>query len=365
MRHIIPKSWFLLLVCAPLVGCGVPGVPKPPSLELPQQVDDLRAVRKGNHVYLAWTVPSETTDHLAVRHPGTTRICRSVGEAPSDCANPLDEVPASQQAGSLQTMSGKASNKAQESYTDQLPPALVTEDPGAPIFYVVSVLNEHGKSAGISNVVNVPSLAVLQPPSSFSAQITVEGVVLNWARVSSPPEKQGLRYAYRVYRRTEGSTSDTVAGEVALDSGVQIVDHSFEWEKKYSYRVTVVTRLQEDGKPEIQFESDDTPPVLVFAHDVFPPAAPAGLQAVFSGPGQPPFIDLIWASDTDADLAGYNVFRHQPSSAPVKINSNLVATPAFRDTNVASGNTYAYSVSAVDVRGNESARSQEAAEAVP
>jgi hypothetical protein len=33
--------------------------------------------------------------------------------------------------------------------------------------------------------------------------------------------------------------------------------------------------------------------------------------------------------------------------------------------NVASGRTYFYSVSAVDIRGNESARSQEASEAVP
>jgi len=127
----------------------------------------------------------------------------------------------------------------------------------------------------------------------------------------------------------------------------------------------VVTVIHEEGKPEIQFEGDDTPPVRVFAHDVFPPAVPSGLQAVFSGVGQQPFIDLIWAPDTDADLAGYNVFRHEGGAEAVKINSELVKTPAFRDMNVASGKTYIYSVSAVDVRGNESARSQEASEAVP
>jgi hypothetical protein len=43
----------------------------------------------------------------------------------------------------------------------------------------------------------------------------------------------------------------------------------------------------------------------------------------------------------------------------------LVKTPAFRDMNVESGKTYVYSISAVDVRGNESARSPEASEAVP
>jgi hypothetical protein len=143
------------------------------------------------------------------------------------------------------------------------------------------------------------------------------------------------------------------------------VDHSFEWEKTYFYRAAVVTLIYEEGKTEAQFEGDDTPPVKVFAHDVFPPAVPAGLQAAFSGVGQQPFIDLIWAPDTEADLAGYNVFRQEAGGVVVNINSELVKTPAFRDMNVASGKTYAYSVSAVDVRGNESARSQEASEAVP
>jgi hypothetical protein len=226
------------------------------------------------------------------------------------------------------------------------------------------VLSEHGKSAGISNVVSVPAVAALPPPSGFLAQVTAEGVVLNWTRVSPPPEKNAAQYLIRVYRRPEGVGSDAIAGEVALDAS-EVVDHSFEWEKKYSYRATVVTRLQEEGKPEIQFEGDDTVAMTVFAHDVFPPAVPVGLQAVFSGPGQPLFVDLIWAPDTDADLAGYNVFRHQAGSEPVKINSDLVTTPVFRDTNLASGSTYAYSVSAVDVRGNESAKSVEASESVP
>jgi hypothetical protein len=362
MRRISFKLLFLLLACVALAGCGVPGVPKPPSLELPQPVSDLRAIRKGDSVYLAWTVPSETTDHLALRHAGPTRICRNVGVALSDCSNPLVEIPASQQAGSQQA-TPKSSN-TQATYADHLSPQLLSDNSDARIFYAVSALNEQGKSAGISNAVNVPSLAALPPPAAFSALVSAEGVILSWTHVPPPLEKPGVHYLYRVYRRAEGTAADVVAGESALDVS-QLVDNSFEWEKKYFYWATVVTGVRQEGKPEIQFESDDTPPVLVFAHDVFPPAVPAGLQAVFSGPGQSPFVDLIWIPDTETDLAGYNIFRHQAGSEPVKINSDLVTTPAFRDTNVAPGNTYTYSVSAVDVRGNESARSQEAAEIVP
>jgi hypothetical protein len=354
---------------ASLVGCGVPGAPKPPSLELPEPVTDLRAVRKGDRVYLDWTVPTETTDRLALRHFGPTRICRSLNAAMGECANPVGEVPAPQlpRRSPQQNKSAKPAPKMQATYTDNLPTTLLVENPHARIFYAISVSNENGRSAGISNVVHVPAVAAVPPPSDFRAQVAAEGIVLSWTAVPHVPEIPGLRHIYRVYRRLEGGTADTVAGEVPFEasSSARLVDHTFEWEKTYFYRGTVVTLIDEDGKSETQFEGDDTPAVKVFAHDVFPPAVPSGLQAVFSGVGQQPFIDLIWAPDTDADLAGYNVFRHEAGAEPVKINSELVKTPGFRDMNVASGKTYFYSVSAVDVRGNESARSQEASEAVP
>ena len=119
------------------------------------------------------------------------------------------------------------------------------------------------------------------------------------------------------------------------------------------------------GKSAVEVEGDDTPEVKVWAHDVFPPAVPSGLQAVFSGPGQQPFIDLVWAPVTDSDLDGYNVYRHEEGAAAVKVNSEPVKMPAFRDAHVAAGKTYFYSVSAVDLRGNESGRSEVASESVP
>jgi fibronectin type 3 domain-containing protein len=92
---------------------------------------------------------------------------------------------------------------------------------------------------------------------------------------------------------------------------------------------------------------------------------PSGLEAVFSQVGQKSFIDLTWNPDTDRDLAGYNVYRRAEGMQALKINSGLLKTPAFRDDNVQPGMKYIYSVSAVDVRNNESARSEEAPETVP
>jgi hypothetical protein len=229
------------------------------------------------------------------------------------------------------------------------------------------VLNQNGRSAGLSNQVAVPAVVALPPPSDFRAQVTADGVLLSWTGNQYSAETPQLRHMYRVYRREVGTSTDTIAGEMPF--GVLrtylLLDHSFEWEKSYEYRTTVVDLIHVEGRPETQFEGDDTPSVRVFAHDVFPPSVPSGLQAVFSGVGQQPFIDLIWAPDTEPDLAGYNIYRHEVGTPEQKINFEPLKTPAFRDTNIAAGHTYFYSVSAIDVRGNESARSVETSESVP
>jgi hypothetical protein len=158
---------------------------------------------------------------------------------------------------------------------------------------------------------------------------------------------------------------DTIAAEVAVDAAgpAHFLD-TIEWENTFEYRITAVTIIAKQDS-QVQVEGDDSPPIRVVAHDIFPPAIPSGLQAVYSGEGQKLFIDLIWAPVPSADLAGYNVYRSEGSGAPIKVNSELVKTPSYRDTTVSPGKTYSYAVSAVDVRNNESQRSEAATETTP
>ncbi|HEY8670456.1 MAG TPA: hypothetical protein VIL63_06445, partial [Terriglobales bacterium] len=238
--------------------------------------------------------------------------------------------------------------------------------PLANLTYAVEVLNDRGRSAGLSNRVQVPAATALPPPANFTAEVTAEGIALSWKPVPRQGNS-GLHYLYRIYRHDESSKTEIVAGEFPLDasSDLQLLDRNFEWEKKYSYHATVVTLITGKSGSETQVEGDDTTNVTVFAHDIFPPAVPSGLQAVFSSEDEKLFVDLIWNPDTENDLAGYNIFRHEGGGPPVKINSDLVKLPAFRDHNVSAGKKYFYSVSAVDIRRNESARSEEANETVP
>jgi hypothetical protein len=372
------RSGWNILVCvlgsAVLVSCGYPGVPIPPALELAKPVTDLRAARKGDRVYLAWTVPAKTTDRQTVRHPGVTRLCRSLEAPMADCRNPAAEIPAAQfplPTGNS-TRNGALPAKVQANYTDVL--SLQLQQNPAEITYAVSVLNENGRSAGLSNQVQVPSAPTLPPPDHFRAEVKKDGVLLSWDCPPTAASSNVLAHKLRIYRREQGKQADTKVSDANVtDCGQtppanqlpEFLDQSFEWEKHYNYRATVVTVVAEPGKTEVEVEGDDTPAVAVFAHDIFPPALPTGLQAVFSGVGQVPFVDLVWSPDSEADLAGYNIFRHEENQPPVKLNSEPVKAPAFRDLKVQSGKKYFYSVSAVDERSNESAKSEETSEQVP
>jgi len=353
-----------LALTAPLVfsACATIGPPQPPSLDLPKPPTDLRALRKGDRVILTWTIPTVTTDRQTIRVLGPTRICRGTASL-KDCGTPVGETTTPLPPSASQ--SGK--QKAAASYADTFPATLESDAQSASAAYAVEVLNRDGRGAGLSNLARVPLVHTLPPPQDFQAQVTSQGVVLSWTSNLPPtdPEKP-IHYVYRVYRRQEGERQPALVGEqpAGSDTRLTLTDSAFEWERTYEYHAAVATVIAEPNKTAVQVEGDDTPEVKIFADDIFPPAVPSGLQAVFSGPGQLPFIDLVWAPVTDADLGGYNVYRHEEGTA-IKLNSEPVKTPAYRDTTVESGKRYFYSVSAVDVRGNESARSEEASEAVP
>ena len=366
---IPPRLALALGVTLLLTACATIGPPQPPSLELPKPPTDLRAVRKGERVILTWTIPTATTDRQTVRNFGATRICRTIEPPLTSCASSVGEVTIQPNPSTPKT----ASKKTTGTYADILPETMESDNPSAFATYAIEVRNADGKSAGLSNQVRVSLMRTLPPPEDFRAHVTAQGVVLSWTNHAVPNHaapadaQHHIRYVCRAYRRLDDAAPWILAGELPSgnEGGVLLTDSNIEWQRTYTYRVEMVNVVSEDGKPERLIEGGDSPEIKVFADDVFPPAVPSGLQAVFSGPGQTAFIDLIWAPVPDVDLDGYNVYRREEGSAARKINAAAVKSPAYRDADVVAGKHYFYSVSAVDVRGNESARSEEVGESVP
>jgi hypothetical protein len=388
MKTQLGKLTAAAALCLLLASCAQTGPPLPPSLELPKPPTDLRASRKGNRVTLNWSEPTLTTDRQSVRYLGPSLVCRSTDHEITACGNPAAMLPApsavpqkpkASQGSARGTARGTAQKSgsqppAPQTYIDTLPAVLLQQDPSAEVTYAVEVLNRNARGAGLSNRVHVPAVATLPPPSNLAATLTGDGVVLTWTSsgesqnisASLSTNSPGVQFRHRIYRRDESSGKDVIAGEVPLGEPgpAHFTDSGFEWEKTYLYRIAAVSIVKRPDS-EVQVEGDDTAPVRVVAHDVFPPSAPAGLQAAYSGEGQKPFIDLIWAPVANVDLAGYNVYRSEGSGPAIKLNAELVKSPSYRDSAVTPGTTYTYSVSAVDVRGNESQRSEQTSESVP
>lgn len=352
--------WLLLA----LAGCGQPGAPLPPSLNLPRPVEDLTASRRGNKVELEWTMPRKNTDRTNIKYNPTMYLCRHLGTALMAKCDIVAEIAPPTPKPAVQQKGHGAPGDVHIHYADTLPVALTLEHPAGFVTYAIEAVNSLGRSAGLSNQVAVPLVPVIPAPDKLTAQISAEGVRISWSGPEPAKPPTGVTYRYRIMRRPVGAPAYIVLDDLDPSAPGSYLDKTFAWEQKYEYRITTVGEISEEGRIAA-VEGEDSPPVEIFTRDIYPPAQPVGLQAVFSSVGQKPFIDLAWAPNLESDLAGYNVYRWLKSEKPEKLNPQLVLTPSYRDEKVEPGHTYFYAVSAVDLRGNESPLSTPTSESVP
>jgi hypothetical protein len=350
----------------------------PPSLKLPDPVTDLSASRTGDQVSLTWIMPRKNTDKLLLKDNLPVRICRKEG------TGTCQSVDASLQL----------APDAHGAFTETLPPALAAGPPRS-LTYFVELKNRNGRSAGLSNAAVVLAGEAPAPVAGLSAQVRKDGVVLHWtpgpeaSQPSSPTVIRLHRKLLTPHPKADSATmSQSQQGILApppepleqsllVDSGVQsgrapgrTLDKTIRFGQTYEYRAQRVARVIV-GAETLELAGPLSDPVRVEALDVFPPAVPAGLAAVATAAdaAKEPSIDLSWQPVTDADLAGYAVYRRQGDAANrtwqrISPPQPLIG-PAFHDTQVQPGHTYRYAVSAIDQGGHESARSPETEETVP
>ena len=347
------------LVLAFVSGCGTPGPPQPPSLNLSKPVSDLKAARTGNQIVLSWTVPTETTDGATFRHRGQTKICRAIDQA---------RIEGTGKCAVIATLATPAKQETANAVTSVPAESTAATDY---VTFALEVDNDRSRNAGLSNQVQIPTAAVSRLNGNPASELTPDAVLVV---ANATPQDAGLTQTLELRRSEKGAPHEITVARRMLElplgeaANVELRDESFVWEKTYAYRVVVVGSAKLPNGSTVVFDGASTSPIEVIAHDVFPPAIPMQVQAVFSGQlaGQPPSIDLTWNPVVDRDLTGYFVYRRLPNESSVtKLNQQPLTAPAFSDKAVQPGNTYLYSVSAIDERGNESRRSDEASEQVP
>ena len=300
-------------------GCGYVGEPMPPLLNIPRRIEDLRAVERGDRIAIEFTAPARTTEDMALKEPA--RLELRAGPPP-------------QGAFDMNAWSAEARR-----YTD-LPAAsgtILYKAPardwvGREVLFAVKAIGANGRESGWSNIVAVTVIPPLERPPAPSATVVPEGVRLEWK--SSAP-------AFRVFRQ---GPQDKEPLELARAPKPVFLDSTAEFGTRYVYTVQgVAPALSAAAESEISEAAEIVP------KDTFPPAAPSGLRAL-AGTGR---IELSWDPGSEADLAGYRVYRAETGGTFARVGEDLKA-PSFGDTTVVSGKTYRYSVAAFDKLGNES-----------
>lgn len=347
-----------LLFCALIAGCGTPGAPQPPSLNLPDPVGDLSASRAGGEVKLTWTMPKRNTDRTMIKDQVPVRICRREGDSSTcDAAGPAQ-----------MTAPGSSAT-----YTDILPAAL-REGPARPVRYFVELRNRKGRSAGLSNAAVVLAGAAPAPVDGLRAEVRKEGVVLSWAAGDEDTavrlERKRISAAAKSGHGPMAAAPEPEDQNLLVEAEIQhgrAIDKSVRFGESYQYRAQRVVQVAMNGKT-LELDGAISAAVVVDVQDVFPPAVPTGLVAVATAGenGAAPAIDLSWQPDADPDLSGYIVYRRDQGGEWRRVSEAApIVEPAFHDAQVQAGHTYQYAVSAVDQGGHESARSAEAQDTVP
>ena len=342
-----------------ITGCGTPGAPQPPSLDLPDRVADLSAVRTGNEVSLTWTMPRKSTDKLLLKADIEVAVCRREDTGPCEAVG-----------GVLMVAPGKA-----ETLNEALPTPLASGVPRA-LSYFVELKNRKGRSAGPSNAAVVLAGEAPSPIAGLQAEVRKDGVVLRW---DANPQAAAVRLQRKLLSspppaKTQGvllaPTPEPVEENLLVPPGAddgRAIDKNIRLGQIYEYRAQRVTLIHADDKT-VELAGQLSQPVRVETTDIFPPAVPTGLSAVASiaNGGAEAAIDLSWQPDLEPDLAGYIVYRREGDADWQRISpSPSGVAPAFHDSHVQPGHTYRYAVSAISQGGHESQRSPEAEETVP
>ena len=282
----------------------------------------------------------------------------------TSCVQVVATIPPS----ALQTIPTQNKGNTTANFADELPQSLEQQHPAGAADYAIGVENTRGRDAGLSNVARVPLAPTSPPPADFKTEPSRAGILLTWTPGTQHAENISVSIAgYRIERTQPGAgvPDEKLFVESTSPNNGRLLDSTFEWGKTYSYRIAAVTAVYSGTERTAEVQGAWSEPREVTMRDIFPPTQPSGVQAVYTAAGAQQFIDLTWMPSSDSDLAGYNVYRRTADSSPVKINREPVKSPAYRDSNIIAGAQYFYSVSAVDLRGNESAKSAEASESVP
>jgi fibronectin type 3 domain-containing protein len=289
-------------------GCGRVGDIHPPFIRIPQPVSDLTAQQVAYNAELSWTNPLRYVDGSNATDLATVHVLRNGVRVAS--------VPA---------------NAAGQRQSFAMP---VADALGLPLTFTIQVETQRGKLSDLSNKSPLLPAEVPGAVRGLTASVDQNQIRLQW----QPPERNPYLVGSYIVRRADQPTPHYVDQN-------HFEDTEFEQNQTYSYTVTAASGAR-GALPGFSSE-----PKMVAAIDKTPPGTPTGLH-VDSIENR---AFLTWEANPENDVAGYRIYRSERTDTGFV---QLAQRPITNYVDAAYRPGMYYKITAIDVSGNESEKSE-------
>ena len=379
----------VLLTCIALVfaGCGKEGPPLPPLNLVPAPASDVTVRRVAQQVELRFVLPTRNQNgpgavdlgrieiFAITAAPGSTPANRVLfskerlvgtidvkpvpeeGERPPD--NPADKRPS---PGDRVTFTEQLTPPTLTVVLDPAPektkaeanvPDAAPQGPPQRV-YAIRGVTRGGRPGPPAPRIAVPLAAPPAAPSAVDIAVTERAFIVSWLPpVLETPAATGAGtpasdpVAFNVYASADAGAP--LNASPLTDPRFEYGPVRFDVEQCFVVRATKTVQ-------NIRIESEPSESTCETPRDVFPPAAPKGLQVVAGPDG----VSLSWDANTEADLAGYVVLRGDAPDETLHALTPPIRETNYRDTTAQSGASYVYRLVAVDTAKNTSTQSEPA-----
>ncbi len=325
-------------------GCGYKNPPVPPESVVPKPINDLRYTLDSKGVELSWTYPVETIKGTDIKQIDSFEVYRAVIPLEDYCGGcPIPFGEALEVPGGVPLEETRRKAVHQESLLRA----------GHKYFYKIRSRTSWWASSDDSNIVSFVYHTPAMAPESLKLKAEGKNLVLSWKPVTAylDGSKVDMPVKYQILRSRGGKGFEAVGRPLAV---TEYVDTQVEKGEKYFYKVQSLILLEgELAKGGMSAVVDGVP------RDVTPPSVVTGVTAVRTDSG----IKIIWDRSSDADVAGYRVYRRAKNEKVAKLLGSIAGSfTIFVDDKAPEDVRVYYSVTAVDHAepANESKRSKEA-----
>ena len=209
--------------------------------------------------------------------------------------------------------------------------------------FVVYAANVAGTvSAGSTNVETTTPTAPLPfaPSVVFAESLSGNSAYVNWSAVSTGTVGA---VSYRIWRSENGSTFSAIATATGGAYDATLIDSAVRASTRYWYAVSTI-----DARGESALSSTGVADWASISTTSTGPQRPLGLTGVESSAT----VALSWQASPNPATVGYRVMRGGASlTTPTVLTPLPVTGTAYFDLTVQNGQTYYYSVAAVDASG--------------